>query len=545
MDTLTQKPHPFDIPEVLFLIARYLKAKHLVAFSHVCKSFRAWLAPLLWKNVELGRPPGYRRRTNREPMAMIALFPPWANVGQSPKDDPLQQALQANASWIRSLADILGQPPVAIGTEYSSLCSLTLSSCRIESESMCHFWSISQQLESLEIRNTFLSLPTGSPPVRTWNGNNESNQDICAAYEATTSDARFPKLRKLIVDDVRNCTPLEQLEWLIKPCPLLETLNWDTGGYLIPGDEFSDSFASMTWPNLVSITISDSWRRSVSDENYMTILRTAKKPLKSLDMTIARLGRPAFDLILKHHFETITEIDLTKAQDPNQDWKTFVPEHCSLWVREVLESCYSLERLVASIISSDDIINGKPWVCRRLKCLQVVINMNFKDKPTERGRKRPKFTEDEERVCRGVFGQLSRLISLKSLELSGLLPSEAKIFALPLELRLGLGQLSQLKNIDSIRFHGNQDMRMTDIQWMMDHWPRLQCVDGDILSTKRSRTFENLFVRDYLLCQALWKREIRPPHLVGLERAAAGGDVYDSDSECDSDEIGLCLPNTC
>ncbi|KAG0226237.1 hypothetical protein BGX31_007369, partial [Mortierella sp. GBA43] len=401
---------------------------------------------------------------------------------------------------------------------------------------------------SLEIRNTFLSLPTGSPPVRTWNGNNEDNsednsessQDICAAYEATTSDARFPKLRKLIVDDVSNCTPLEQLEWLIKPCPLLETLDWCMSDSLFPEVEFSDLFASMTWPNLVSITILDDWRHYVSDENYMTILRTAKQPLKSLDMTIARLGRPAFDLILKHHFETITEIDLTKAQDPNQDSKTFVPARCSMWVQEVLESCYSLERLVARIISSDDIINGKPWVCRRLKDLEVVIDMDFEDKPSERGRKRPKFTEDEERVCRGVFGQLSRLISLKSLDMDynyELSPSIARIFVLPLELRLGLGQLSRLKNIESISFFGNQDMRMIDIQWMMDHWPRLQCVYGDKLSTKRSRTSENLFARDYLLHQALSRRQIDTQEpTMNFERVDEEGYVYDSDSECDSDD---------
>ncbi|KAI8357687.1 hypothetical protein B0O80DRAFT_445583 [Mortierella sp. GBAus27b] len=81
-------------------------------------------------------------------------------------------------------------------------------------------------------------------------------------------------------------------------------------------------------------------------------------------------------------------------------------------------------------------------------------------------------------------------------------------------------------------------MRMIDIQWMMEHWPRLRYVYGGNLSAKRSRTFENLYVRDYLLHQALWMREIRGPNNSPEEfkRIGKKGCVHDSDSECDSDE---------
>ncbi|KAG0219490.1 hypothetical protein BGX31_011299, partial [Mortierella sp. GBA43] len=398
--------------------------------------------------------------------------------------------------------------PFRTFVRHSNVRSLTLLRSRIEGQDLCHLWSILPQLESLKIKATTLKLPIWKRSDSA-SDDDESTQRTATTDGALGQDVLFPKLRKLILNRVRGIGSLELLNRLIKPCPLLEILEWNTGDYGFPEKELYSSFISMTWPNLDSITIQDYPLTVMSTEDFVSILGAATRPFKVLDISISRFDRPTFDLLRRDHFETMTTIDLSLAYQYDQDmWSN--PKSCSSWVQEVLELCPALEHLRARIITSQDILNGKPWTCLRLKLFEVPIDMGFENKPVERGPKRPKFTEDEERACRKVFGQLSRLKFLTRLEMNtdDLILLTANVFLLPLELRLGLGQLSQLWDIEYINFRGSQDMRMIDIQWMLDHWPHLRRICAERLSKKRSKTFGNMHVRDYLLKEALSMRSV-------------------------------------
>jgi hypothetical protein len=64
---------------------------------------------------------------------------------------------------------------------------------------------------------------------------------------------------------------------------------------------------------------------------------------------------------------------------------------------------------------------------------------------------------------------------------------------------VGLGQLCWLKDIEMVDYYGFQDMRMMNLEWMLQHRPHLQSLSGDRLSNKRSKAFGNQFVRHLLL----------------------------------------------
>ncbi|KAK3807703.1 MAG: hypothetical protein J3Q66DRAFT_444795, partial [Benniella sp.] len=216
-----------------------------------------------------------------------------------------------------------------------------------------------------------------------------------------------------------------------------------------------------------------------------------------------------FDLLRQDHFKALTKVDLsmTTAEPDLPPFRTAgVPQ----WVQEVLESCPSLEQVTAKTITAEDIAGGKPWVCLGLKEFKVMIDMGF-GRASGRGYNRPKFTENQKGLCRAVFEQLGRLEQLRVLDMRrlGWHLESPRYAPLPLELRLGLGLLSKLKDIEVIAFHRYQDMRKTDVEWMLRQWPYLSAIHGNLLSNKPSKTFGNKYVRNLLLKSMLDSRGVR------------------------------------
>ncbi|KAI8357668.1 hypothetical protein B0O80DRAFT_445531 [Mortierella sp. GBAus27b] len=321
---------------------------------------------------------------------------------------------------------------------------------------------------------------------------------------------------------------------------MLQTLVWTTPGYMtFPQDEFYNFFAATTWPKLDSIAINNR-EHYVRDEEYAAILLAAKRPFKVLDLDLYRLEPPTFDLLRRDHFETLTRVNLSIGRHDIAGLPDFNEMGDPSWVQEVLESCPSLEQIVARTITAKRIINGKPWVCLGLKVFKVRINMEFENKSSQRGPTRPKFTKDEERACHQVFTHLSQLKQLKVLDMSRW--GGTKCANLPLELRMGLGQLFTLRNMETVVHREPQDFRMVDVEWMLRHWPRLKTVSGGRLSRKCSKTFGDTLVRDYLLMRALHSKGVQTPrrwpdddsHVILYMYREKIAQVYDSDSEGDS-----------
>ncbi|KAI8352412.1 hypothetical protein B0O80DRAFT_454492 [Mortierella sp. GBAus27b] len=328
---------------------------------------------------------------------------------------------------------------------------------------------------------------------------------------------------------------------------MLQTLTWHTDYRQSCGEQFCDYLAAQTWPFLDWIDIRHE-SRYVTNEDHVLLLRSIRRPLRCLDVNIRFLEQPAFDIWRKSgHFETLTKVNLIPIKAVSLSLWEPPFTSTSKWVQEILESCPLLEHIVAAMITAQDIIQGKPWVCRGLKKFEVMINLEPNDNNHIQGGMgaRIKYTEDYKRQCHQIFERLGQLHQLTVLNMTMVQPEldligrlSVRLISIPLELKMGLGHLSTLKNLESIGYYGAQDVRMVDVEWMLQHWRSLRWITGGPLSMKRSKTFRGELVRLFLIEKTLEARRVLveycQPYGSMVTLSDMCGDpepMYDSDSE--------------
>jgi len=617
MDKAAQKQHPLHLPEVLFRVVSYLDAKDALVCSLVSRAFYSSFAPYIWGNLHIGLYPYQRTALLRQnPFArcisVISRFSNDQEQVQPSEEETLLQVLQRAAPWIRSLSihkhystrqlefgenctmleslSIGGPPlndkfdttywdkcsalvrrnsahlrsltvicqdhwygepkqptwtPISDCLQHKNLCSLRLQGGSIKEEQWPSYWQVFENLESLKLEFIYVVPP---PFI-----SNKNRSSCCTTSRDKLPSARLPKLRTLILNQLVKTDPSCQLDFICV-CPMLHTLEWTIGQMTfapMPVERFARHFVEMAWPELDSITVKGHFALydNVNVKDYISMLQAAQRPFRVLDLGIERYGLDVFDVLRRGHFKTLTKVDLSSAVVDPDDQIAGVPQ----WVQEVLTSCPLLECVVARAISAQDIADGQPWVCLGLKEFRVMINMEFKK--SDRGPERPRFTETQQGLCRAVYRQLGRLEKLRVLDMRrlGWDAHMMRYAPLPLELRLGLGELSGLKDIEVVGFHRYQDMRKADVEWMLQQWPYLSAIYGKYLSNKPSRTFEGEYVRNHLFMRMLESRgvEFQRDEDRTKERALLvvpkGCVVYDTESgsegegesESDSDSDSL------
>ncbi|KAG0373891.1 hypothetical protein BGX24_011106 [Mortierella sp. AD032] len=297
---------------------------------------------------------------------------------------------------------VRGEPvwnPILACTQHLNLTSLSLVRCKIRGKHLMAFWTISERLEALELDDVDMDLTwipssllkdkdkgKAAVPVTnsSHNNNTSSSSNSTISNTAPISNRalrslpppdlppRFPKLQTLTIRSLPRHHPFSQFHWLVLPCPSLRTLYWNfdyhrhffTQPFM---DAFNDTLTSPTaWPYLDSITIKghSNW---ISDENYLQIVTTARQPLKRLDLLHNNLQPKSFEVLQARHFGTIQTINLTRI----------LSDRSSKWVIIVLESCPSLERILANVVRGQDIINSRPWACQGLQEWFIAIDMDF------------------------------------------------------------------------------------------------------------------------------------------------------------------------
>ncbi|KAG0223276.1 hypothetical protein BGX31_008588 [Mortierella sp. GBA43] len=258
-----------------------------------------------------------------------------------------------------------------------------------------------------------------------------------------------------------------------------------------------------------------------------------------LDVNISYLEQRTFNLYRERgHFTTLTKLNLTPSSSPlvMRPPGSSITTMVSKQVQEVLESCPMLEQIAAAVITAQDIIQGKPWVCRRLKIFEVMINMEPSGENHAQEGKRTgiKYSKDYRTRCHQVFEQLGQLKQLTVLnmclrdERPNCIPSSS-FTELPLSLRMGLGHLSTLKKLEMIGYEGPWEIRLVDMEWMLQHWKNLRDIVGGRLFMKCCKTLEGVpDDRSRLVMETLKAREIRLDFRVLCEKVDI---VYCSDSE--------------
>ncbi|KAG0212890.1 hypothetical protein BGX31_001376 [Mortierella sp. GBA43] len=326
------------------------------------------------------------------------------------------------------------------------------------------------------------------------------------SLSTTPAAVRFPKLRELTLDGI-VLNAQDQMEFILQ-CPMLHALFWRLREHMVLLDAFCGYFEAQNWPYLDSLEIIGEHTHATSDHR-LRLLQSTKCPFKRLELHISTMDQRSFDLLREGgHFGTLTKVDLSVLFLGMFAIDTEVA--ASKRIREILESCPSLEHIAGTVISGQDIIDSKSWACRRLKKFEVLVSMDL----TEQSTTWAEWTKDEKRRCNLVFERLSQLRQLKVLNMKS--PTMARyrcetLGALPLDLRMGLGRLSTLTDLEWIGYEGDQRMRMVDVEWMLQHWRKLCKITGGRPSTKLSKTFGNTNVRCYLFRKTLLARKVEVP----------------------------------
>ncbi|KAG0038333.1 hypothetical protein BGZ82_000478 [Podila clonocystis] len=155
---------------------------------------------------------------------------------------------------------------------------------------------------------------------------------------------------------------------------------------------------------------------------------------------------------LTRHFATLQILCIPECI---KNAGTFIPA--------VLASCPLLTNITTSAVSATDIVNGRPWICLRLKVFKINI----------------KITDEQDdnigTQSREIFGRISRLVHLTDLHIRAPITEDPLTFqGLDLRLESGLSQLSTLQHLQELDFGGTiQHMSVEDIAWVRMHWTQL------------------------------------------------------------------------
>ncbi|KAF9199901.1 hypothetical protein BGZ49_009939 [Haplosporangium sp. Z 27] len=160
-------------------------------------------------------------------------------------------------------------------------------------------------------------------------------------------------------------------------------------------------------------------------------------------------------------------------------------------------NCTELAR-IEEVVSSDGeevetaekIVLGDNWICLGLKSLTMAFTVSKSGKRldsvyTTRVERQRKLEQEH------AFRQLSRLSRLEVLNISHH-SSNHDTLDVRLESRGGgLEGLASLKSLEQFLFYGTSpDVNEDDINWMVEHWPRLRVMFG---------RFSYDFVESYIL----------------------------------------------
>ncbi|KAK3823248.1 MAG: hypothetical protein J3Q66DRAFT_331244 [Benniella sp.] len=130
-----------------------------------------------------------------------------------------------------------------------------------------------------------------------------------------------------------------------------------------------------------------------------------------------------------------------------------------------MSSCPLLEKLMAPHVDALVVIEGGPWVCSRLKFLDLTFCF---DPPSTVSCLQPL-----------IFDRLSKLTRLEHLCMVG--PERQHNIGGTVDMKIGYGldKLSTLQLLDSVRFRKmTWSMGDMEVDWMLEHWKSLTLFMG-------------------------------------------------------------------
>ncbi|GJJ78697.1 hypothetical protein EMPS_11056 [Entomortierella parvispora] len=492
--------HPLDLPEIRDSLARFLTRRELALCCRVSHEWRQSFEPFVWKELMINNKgprealyavsvdalqlhsayvqslifSGVEKKPYLKSLTLPNLrklkFFSAASQEDHRGDDQLEFVLQCRKS-LRSLTVIHGwndsTPVLEAAHACPSLMSLTLVGTGFaRPRHFQRYWvGLWSRLTRLSLR-AFDFCPFSNPAgnglaglvghVNSGNGEeSDSDEDPREPIGASFFEGLKGTLGHIKVLELIQLHGLEDDLLFLKLCPNLETLVWKPL-LLHRGLEHLTNQAKCC-PKLArfhsTITLGDDDHTVARFIESRSCASTV--PFWTIDLQVNWLSEAAWELLKqpsnRHHLLTLRALDLKHLL-------LSTPDNV---IQEVLCSLPNLEDFKAVRLREEYIVwDPRPWICTRLYRLVLEIV--------------PSLGSSAQTM---LLERISGLRSLQTLDLSGpyWASNERSIQALIFRLDCGLDLLRSLHNLVQLELGCKiQDWREKDVEWMLEHWPRLR-----------------------------------------------------------------------
>jgi len=435
------QPHPLETPEILWEVSKYVSGRTLLACVRVSMAWYQTFLPQIWKDIELTKnkahPSGAIHGYMYNRLVKILRIRGALKREHSSLSLPNLASLTIeNANWDENLFRLVGNHPTLIhldqrgiiGTHSTRflgilaglhrLKDLKLMGLEVNENNVDTFWQLCARLERLDVSFQQISTQDRQPSIE------------------------FPSMRELQV----KAFPVNSAPWILdfmQRCPGLGSFESMSNRLRI-----APLVSAGTWPHLQSIAL---WVASKDDEDVANIVAGMQRII-AFEVLLSFFTPRVMDL-LRPHFIHLQTLGIDAIQG-----------FTSAMAQEIMSSCPSLTKFKGCKIRAVDIVGGQPWVCLKLKILQLGIYADVL--PINQ-------------VQPSVFDQLSRLTQLQELLVYC---GEREEILLDLRLEYGLGRLSTLRSLRLLDFGVSQRqmMRQPEIEWILEHWKSLERIHGKL-----------------------------------------------------------------
>ncbi|KAI8601106.1 hypothetical protein EDD21DRAFT_375391 [Dissophora ornata] len=441
---------PFDLPELCQSIACFMRKVDFARCTLVCRQWHATFTPFLWQDINLDFSGG------QVLPALNALIKHSKFVRRMVVFNHQGAYLSPMYMNLKELA-IAGSYclPAEVVSLKPSLTTLMLTSCIFENPTS--FWDAVLELQHLR----HLSMVR----VDVAQENIQSFWDVCSRLETLRltrmrlpcvpdKSLVFPRTKSLSIFYLQNLTPEACLAWF-RQHPNLEELAWKGMAPVVRPDTLSSSIVKETWPRLEVLDLAYT---GISDRVLSEILHGLRR-VRTLLATGTGFSELSIDA-LRPHLPDLQELDIPKYERPQGNLT-------SKLMLDVLASSPHLVAVSGCHVYVEHMVHDqRPWVCgKSLKTLRLCFEF-----PKE-------YILD---LHSNIFARLSMLTCLEVLDVSSYTKLwHGTISGLDLRLSKGLAQLHTLTGLRSVGFrHIWQEIEQEDLQWMVDHWNKIESFDG-------------------------------------------------------------------
>lgn len=439
--------HPLELLELLELVVAYLPRRSLPACARVSKTWYQACVPLIWSDIDWDK-----LRDSTVLIQSHSHLVKKIKTGSMSKEHAavrfqnlvsfeltsrllvqhyciefIMQHPTITRLVLRKLYDC---PPAfwdaLLGFQH--LTSLYMSSFALFGANIDKFWQLATRLEQLDIDAMHYTTVNISIPPGAFSRIKHLGVDVC-----------YPDNVPFFMDLLQQCPGITSIRW--------DTIHHDESAFV---SGLTTLLEAAALPNLEHL---DANVTEVSNDDVAKMILIMPR-ITTLSLRLSyNLYKMDFATILQPHFMNLRVLDVL----PDKTIKSRIAQ-------DVMSSCPFLEKLVVPCVDAYVVVEGKPWVCLRLKILHLTFCF---DPPSTVSSLQPL-----------VFDQLSKLSRLEEWSINW-----QPVYAGSVDLRMecGLGKLSTLQQLHTVTLcNVVEKMRHQDVDWILKHWKSLMIFKGNL-----------------------------------------------------------------